>query len=224
MRWSINHLLPGKPDNQLAEELADFFVQITDEFPPLGDYCPSTYPAPFDNLEPHEVAKIIHSGKKPKSAVAGDILPSLINTCADITAIPATWITNHSLANGCWPAPWRMETQSAIPKKDGASTFDHLRNLSCTNGLFKVMETVVLERLLEEVKVGSNQYGGVRGSSTNHFLINMMDKIINCLEDPSNVVALVSIDFSKAFNRVNHRPCCCGCLITLPPHGFGLSA
>ena len=100
-----------------------------------------------------------------------------------------------------------METQTAIPKKEGAESFDQLRNLSCTNGLSKVMETIVLEKLTNEVQLKSNQYGGIRGSSTNHFLINMMDNILNALEDPANVVALMSIDFSKAFNRVDHRTC-----------------
>ena len=35
----------------------------------------------------------------------------------------------------------------------------------------------------------------------------MIDKIFSALEDPSCVVSLMSVDFSKAFNRVDHRAC-----------------
>ena len=205
--WSVNQLAPGQSDELLAEDLADYFVRITDEFTPIGGYCPATYQAPFPLMEPHQVSALIKAGKKPKSAVCGDLLPSLVNECADLTAVPATRIINFCLQTGQWPSPWRMETQSAIPKKEGAATFDQLRNLSCTNGLSKVMESVVLERLIKEVSVRRNQYGGIRGSSTNHFLVNMLDRILTYLEDPSNVVALMSVDFSKAFNRVDHRAC-----------------
>ena len=205
--WSVTQIDPEKTEAQLAEDLVDFFVKITDEFPPLDGYCPETYSAPFPSFQPHEIAKLIKEGRKPKSAVTGDILPSLVNECSDICAIPATRIINFCLSQGKWPLPWRMETQNAIPKKDGASTFDELRNLSCTNGLPKVLESIVLERIVSEVSLKSNQYGGICGSSTNQFLINMMDKLLRNLEDPSQVVALMSVDFSKAFNRVNHYIC-----------------
>ena len=40
--WSINSLRPGLADEELAEELADYFVKITDEFPPLTAGCHPT--------------------------------------------------------------------------------------------------------------------------------------------------------------------------------------
>ena len=99
------------------------------------------------------------------------------------------------------------ETQTAIPKKNSASILDQLRNLSCTNGLAKVLESVMLERLIEEVKIRPNQYGGIRGSKTKQFLINMWDRILRGLDDPNEAVSMVSIDFSKVFNHVEHATC-----------------
>ena len=107
------------------------------------------------------ILKIIRESKKPKSAVRGDILPRLVNECADITAIPAFRIINFSLQLKQWPAAWRLETQTAIPKKESTTSFDQLRNISCTNGLSKVMEAIFLEKLLEEISLKSNQYGGI---------------------------------------------------------------
>ena len=205
--WTITHLSPEDSELELANKLAQYFVRITDEFDPLTDAPPVTYERPFDMLDPLAVAKMIRSGKKPKTGVHSDILPSMTNDCADITAVPATRIMNFCLDRGLWPAPWRLVTQSAIPKKQGADTFDQSRNLFCANGLSKVLESVVLERLLQEVNLRRNQYGGIRGCSTNYFLIKMWDSILRGLDEPGTAVSLVSIDFSKAFNRVDHSYC-----------------
>ena len=214
--WTVNQTNPSLTDQALAEALADFFVRITDEFTPIdGVSYPTTYSRPFELLEPHEVARLIKSAKTPKTGLPGDVLPCLAKKCADLTAIPACRIINYSLSQLSWPADWKMETQTAIPKKDGAETFDQLRNLSCTNALSKVMESVVLERLLEEICLKSNQYGGLKGSGTTHFLVNMWDKIMRGLEEPNCAVGLMSVDFSKAFNRVDHATC----LRSLAAHG-----
>ena len=69
------------------------------------------------------------------------------------------------------------------------------------------MESIVLERLLIEVKIKPNQYGEIRGSSMIHFLISIWERILSTLEDPATAMTLMSVDFSKAFNRVDHVVC-----------------
>ena len=61
-----------------------------------------------------------------------------------------------------WPQSWRVETQSAIPKLGNTFCFDQIRNISCTNALSKIMEAFVLEKLMEEVTISTNQYGELR--------------------------------------------------------------
>ena len=50
------------------------------------------------------------------------------------------------------------------------------------------------------------QYGGIKGSSISHYLINFINFILfyQDLAVPHAVLA-VMIDFSKAFNRINHN-------------------
>ena len=57
------------------------------------------------------------------------------------------------------------------------------------------------------VKPKANQFGGQRGCSTNHFLAEVWDKMTDHLEDPRAAVILTSIDYSKAFNRLEHHAC-----------------
>ena len=79
--------------------------------------------------------------------------------------------------------------------------------MSCTNYLSKVMESYVLEKLQEEVTLKFNQFGGIKKTGTNHFLVETYNKIIECLEDGKSGVSILSIDFSKAFNRMSHKVC-----------------
>ena len=67
------------------------------------------------------------------------------------------------------------------------------------------METFILERLREEVTIRSNQYGGIRGSGMNNFLIRSWHNILSALDTPNSAVALLSIDFSKVFKSNGPR-------------------
>ena len=50
--WSVNQLQPQMTDTELAEDMADFFVQISNEFVPLiRSDIQRTYDAPFDVLQ-----------------------------------------------------------------------------------------------------------------------------------------------------------------------------
>ena len=206
--WTINMVAPKMSDADLAESLADYFTQITNEFEPLDlQSLPQTYPNQFQLMQPQDLAVKIRAMKKPKSAVAGDPLPSTVNAIADRLAIPATRIINHALQYKTWPLPWKIETQTGIPKGTDCHSYDQLRNLSCTNLLSKALESVVLTQLQNEVPISGNQYGGVCGSGTNHFLIETWNRILNALDSGRSAVSLMSIDFSKAFNRLDHNVC-----------------
>ena len=68
-------------------------------------------------------------------------------------------------------------------------------------------ETFVLEALLSEVDTSDLQYGGIKGTGVNHFLVKMWDEILRGLENGKSAVNLTAIDFSKAFNRLDHNAC-----------------
>ena len=71
----------------------------------------------------------------------------------------------------------------------------------------KVFESFILDRLKEEIKLKPNQYGGIKGCGTNHFLAETWHNIFLSLEDNRAATTLMSTDFSKAFNRMDHATC-----------------
>ena len=164
--------------------MAVYFTKVSNEFLPLQpDEIPVTYDKELPFLELHEVASRIRYFKKPKSMVRGDVFPSLMTKYSDFFAIPLRSIYNQITSSKIWPLCWKVEYVTVIPKTSNPSDLSGLRNISCTLLASKIYESYVLNWAALEVKVKSNQYGGVRGCSTAHMLIQTFQDIAEDLED-----------------------------------------
>ena len=207
-KWDVRTLKPDKSDEELAEWLADFFNGISSEYEPLD---PSTIPSTFDRQLPiiteEEVVKKLRKAKKKNSKVPGDIDSRLYDKYASKLAVPITFIFNKIAELNEWPEAWKVEHVTVIPKNNAASTPGECRNISCTNFLSKVYESFVLAWAREEVWPKENQFGGEPGSGSEHFAVRTMNFITGALEDNRAAVVLSAIDFSKAFNRLEHGSC-----------------
>ena len=71
----------------------------------------------------------------------------------------------------------------------------------------KIYESYVLDWLKLEVKMRSNQYGGVKGVGTDHVIVQMWQNILSNAEDYRAGTVITSIDYSKAFNRMSFQEC-----------------
>lgn len=109
--------------------------------------------------------------KKPKSRVDGDTFPQVINRVAQYIASPLKCIYNEISLTGEWPAGWKKEQVTAIPKVPHPESCDDFRNISCTLFVSKVYESFVLGWLESQIGVRSNQFGGMKGAGTEHFLL-----------------------------------------------------
>ena len=85
---------------------------------------------------------------------------------------------------------------------------DDLRPISLTPFFSKVTEHFVVKWLLHYIsdKIDFRQYGGLKGNSITHYIIEFMNFILLC-QDNSEQTAILAcmVDFSKAFNRQNHN-------------------
>ena len=154
------------------------------------------------------MADRLKSCKKPKTAVHCDIPAELVTEYADILAIPLVNVYNRIITDSCWPDAWKSEAVTVIPKCTNPADFSQLRNLSCTPVFSKVFEYFLLERLKSECKPSTRQHGGIKGNGTDHYLINAWNYILEALDDEKGpAVSLVSVDFAKAFNTMEHQSC-----------------
>ena len=206
--FCITELRPNKEHKEVANEAASFFNEISQEFRPLQ---PSEIPRTFERVLPiltvDQIKQRLIEQKKPGSMVTGDIFPKLINPCAASLAVPLSYIFNEIVREDKWPSAWQVEHVTLIPKKSSPTSFADLRNISCTSFFSKVMETFLLQWTMDEVKLKSNQFGGTKGCSTNHMLLNIWQDICSNLEDHRSATVLTSIDYAKAFNRLSFQRC-----------------
>lgn len=139
--------------------------------------------------------------------VDGDIFPALVRDCASELAVPLADIFNTITRTLVWPVVWKKETVTVIPKKNLPESLADLRNISCTPLFSKVYESYVLTWSLEEIELKNNQFGGVKGCSTAHMLLNIWQEICENCEDYRSGTVLTAIDYAKAFNRVSFQEC-----------------
>ena len=137
----------------------------------------------------------------------GDIFPKLVNRAAPSLAIPLTHIFNAITIAHEWPTLWKIEYVTPISKKGRPQSMNDLRNISCTQLFSKIYESFVLGWLGEQVGLRNNQYGGVKGRGTEHLLVNLWQQVLEDIEDSRAGALLNSIDYAKAFNRLDFAHC-----------------
>ena len=160
------------------------------------------------DLPVHDVYQKIQKSKKPKSSVPGDIPRKLVQEFGPELALPAGKIFRNIVKTGHWPKPWRVEYGTPLKKVSNPETEDQLRIISLTSFLSKVFEQYVVEWLMKYVgkKMDWGQYGGEKGSSISHYLIEFVNYILyNQDMNIPHAVLAVMIDYSKAFNRICHN-------------------
>ena len=214
----ISHLEENLSTEESIERIAEHFAMISQEFPPLRiTLLPDEVKEKVsEEIGAHELPEIsdyqmyraIRKAKKPRSQVPGDLPRRIIQEFGPELAAPATKILRNIVQTGQWPRQWRTEYGIPLKKQDNPRHEDDLRIISLTSFLSKTCEQFVINWLLEFVgdKIDWGQYGGTKGSSISHYLIDLVNFVLynQDLKTPHTVIAAL-IDFSKAFNKINHN-------------------
>ena len=205
-KWSPKQMFPGLDSGQAADRLANFFNAISNQYQPLSPTdIPSTFRRDLPDITPAQVEEKLKKAKKPSSMVPGDV-PSAIYSMYPASLSPIiAHIFNLITSKKQWPSPWKIEYVTIIPKKPDPQEPSECRNISCTNFLSKLYESFLLEWSREEVVPKLNQYGGEPAASATQLLVEVISDVTTALEDNRAGVVLSAIDFSKAFNRLDHR-------------------
>ena len=100
--------------------------------------------------------------------------------------------------NGRWPLP---------KSKPIISVETDIRPISLTRIVTKVFEYMVLGWVDDIVcdRIDDNQFGGVGGTSTTDALVEMTHKWYEATDVLNNYVRVVLLEFSKAFDLINHH-------------------
>ena len=119
-----------------------------------------------------------------------------------------THIINISFEHCIFPDRWKLATITPIPKILCPLKPSDFRPISLLPTLSKIIEKLanreIVEYLVKHCLLDPNQSAYRKYHSTTTALLKITDDILESIED-SEVSIMVFLDFSKAFDTVNHR-------------------
>ena len=145
--------------------------------------------------------------KTNKATVLGDFPPKLIKMFAAYLAEPLTDIINASVRRGEYPRLYKYEISTPVPKKFPPKNTSEIRNISGLLTFDKIFETLLSQLMIEDMKpnIDPKQYGNEKGVSIQHYLIEMIHRILSAVDNNSkgDTFAVVAnlIDWNNAFPR-----------------------
>ena len=202
----ISHL----PDQEQAEIIAEKFSFIPNGYDALQTEDISVPPFSDDDIpqfHPSQVWLRLTQLKTNKATFPGDFPARLIKQFAAYIAEPLTDIINTGVRQGEYPQLYKFEVCTPVPKSYPTLTTSQVRNISGLLTFDKIMESLISELIISDMSesVDPSQYGNQRGVSIQHYLINMVHRILTALDNNSRrqTFAVVAnlIDWNNAFPR-----------------------
>ena len=155
-----------------------------------------------------DVERILRDTDTNTAMGPDNIHPMVLKTCAQQLAYPLHTIFTRSLLEGEVPMAWKKSLAVPIFKK--GSRYDPLnyRPVSVTSVPCKLMEKIIVENMQNYLEsnlvLSHHQFGFRPGRSTMEQLLLVYEEAAACV-DKGDVMDVVVLDFSKAFDVVCHQ-------------------
>ena len=114
---------------------------------------------------------------------------------------------NTSIRRGEYPQIYKFEVCTPVPKCYPPKDTSQIRNISGLLNFDKQMEKLISELIISDMslKIDPSQYGNQKGVSIQHYLINMIHRILTVLDTNTQretfAVIASMIDWNNAFPR-----------------------
>ncbi len=161
----------------------------------------------FCHVSDVEVEKALNSIKTNATGVDGINSHQLRLTMPScVSAI--SHIVNNSFSVGVFPDKWKRAIVKPLPKLETATSPTDYRPISLLPTLSKVLEKLAFQQILKYLKnhelMDPLQSGFRKDHSTLSALLKVTNDMYDAL-DNSEVSVLILLDYSKAFDTVNHQ-------------------
>lgn len=207
--------LPNSLQN--ANEINDYFASVFKKSDnckeKINYYSNNKFGSSIFNFRLISAMDVISAINSIKSNSAGQdgITLFMLKLCVPVIANHITHIINCSLERGYFPRAWREALVKPFPKIPNPTEYKELRPINLLPIMSKVLERIVFLQIYEYICANNilpqNQSGFRRCHSTTTAMLNLTDNIFRSLDKNLSVI-LISLDYSKAFDMIDHELLC----------------
>ena len=164
--------LDGLNDQQCADAIAQHFASVSNQYEPVDfKQLPAFLPAlPAPQMEEHEIYLKLKRLKNTKSTLPVDLPNKLRNEVMVELTTPLTHIINLVFASGYYPALWKREYVSPVPKVKEPEQIKDVRKIAGTSDYNKLLESffkdIMTEDILPNIDPSSTAAGRTPAPST----------------------------------------------------------
>ena len=201
----------------VANAFNDYFANVGNN---LAQQIPSIEGTPFDFLNSpsrssfyifpvteNEIQNEISALKKGKASGPFSIPINILKTLSNVISKPLEILFNASFSLGIVPQNLKLANVIPVHKKGQHSSPHNYRPISLLSVFNKILEKLMCNRLLNFLDKNNvffdKQFGFRARHSTDHAILSIIDKIQSAVET-QNYSCGIFLDFSKAFDTVNH--------------------
>ena len=145
--------LEGRSDEECANAVAQHFASVSNLYEPIYlKKLPAFLPSlPSPQVEEHKVYEKLKKLKNTKSTLPVDLPNKLRNEVMVELTAPLTNIINTCLSSGSYPALWKREWVTPVPKVKDPILITDVRKIAGTSDFNKVLEGVIKDFLIQDI-------------------------------------------------------------------------
>lgn len=162
----------------------------------------------FRNVTEFELLKAVFTIKS--NAIGLDDIPiKFVKLVLPALSSHILYIINNIITTSYFPSTWKLSKIIPIPKKCGAASYSDYRPISILPSLSKIWEILIKQQITDFVdkKICDNQSGFRKFHSTTTAVLDITEEARSNM-DKRLATILVLLDFSKAFDTINHSLLC----------------
>ena len=161
------------------------------------------FPTTTDEIE-NEISKLKPGKATGPFSISVDILKLL----KSVISTPLRILFNTSFMNGTVPNGLKLSNVIPVFKKGSQTSLSNYRPISLLSIFHKLLKRLMYNRLVSILDkhnvLFEKQFGFRSNHSTDHAILSIVDKIQKAIEE-RNYSCGIFLDFSKAFDTVNHK-------------------
>ena len=202
----------------IANAFCKYFADIGDR---LASSIPNVIKSPLEYLNtsnpdsffifPVTATQIeieIASLKAGKACGPSSIPITALKLIKQVISKPLEILFNSSFSSGIVPNSFKVARVIPVFKKGSHTSLNNYRPISLLSIFNKLLEKLMYNRLINFIQkkniLYDKQFGFRAHHSTDHAILSIIDKIQLAVEERSYSCGIF-LDFSKAFNTVNHN-------------------